>query len=97
MSHLRRDATRLRRDAHLLREPIYLLTDDAKDYFPQFGLAPEEYPKFTGVFLRSAVEKLSFAESAGNGELSFVSEQIENPARKEIARARTCSFLPISQ
>ena len=76
IAHLKRDATRLRRDAHLLGEPIYLLTDDAKDYFPQFGFAPEEYPKFTGVFLRSAVEKLSFVESSGNGELCFVSERV---------------------
>ena len=50
----------MRRDSHVLGEPLYIVTDDAKDYFPQLGYAPEELHKFNTVFLRSAVELKSF-------------------------------------
>ena len=79
MSTLRqvmRDISILRAAAVLLKEPIYIFGDDAKDYFNQLAIAPEDWWKLGVVFIHSSddLERVS-AGSTARARIFFVSER----------------------
>jgi hypothetical protein len=59
----------------LLDEPIYVFGDDAKDYFNQLALAPEDWWKLGVVFIHADESSVCRAADSELGRLFFVSER----------------------
>jgi len=72
----KRDLLLASRAGKLLGMPVYVRVADAKDYFSQLRMAPEDLRKLNLVFLRSSVELKSYEESGGSADLVFVSEKV---------------------
>ena len=73
---LLRDLTVLRRASEVLGEPLYIFTDDAKDYFSQLALAPEERWKLNVVFLQGAIDQAPPTLPVSEHRVTFVSERV---------------------
>jgi len=73
---LRRDLTVLSTSSRRLGMPIYIRVADAKDYFSQLAMAPEDFRKLNLVFLKSSLELKSHQEAGNEGKLVFISERV---------------------
>ena len=72
LAQVMRDLSVLSAAARLLDEPIYILGDDAKDYFNQLAIAPEDWFKLGVVFLHADDE---LSRPGTNDRIFFVSER----------------------
>lgn len=76
LTQVMNDLSVLRAAAELLGEPIYVFGDDAKDYFNQLAIAPEDWWKLGVIFLHSQTAPTAFdLPRPPEARVFFVSER----------------------